>query len=293
MVDLDFDHGMIADAAKAPFAAFRVSPNFVCAAGIARAADLSLAVAIVTKSFVENIEGVRVCLEGIIGDEDWAVGRKRGGGQLVEARARIEERSVAFAPPKGPDGGAEWILGIEKLLTDASIPEKQPIEAIPRYSVKSEHITFRLTSYGTVNDWGDKKTITALFYQPFPFSEPPFDWDLHSEIRDRFVKPPPQSKTVTFGDGLPASKDEVKVILPGIEDLAEIPESIPRLLGALKEANLSREEIVAIATAPAPEKFLTPDFGDRRALGQRLAVILERLPGEVLEVVKGFIEGRL
>jgi hypothetical protein len=135
IVHLDFDHGMIADVEEAPFAAFRVSPNFVCAAGLARAAELSLAVAVVAKTFVENIEAVRAYVEVIIGDEDWHTGRKRSGEELVEGRTRIEERFVPFAPPKctggDRDGGAQWILGIERFLTDAGDPEKQPIEAIP------------------------------------------------------------------------------------------------------------------------------------------------------------------
>jgi hypothetical protein len=135
LVHLDFDHGMITAADPAPFAAFRLSPNLMCAAGLSLSRDLLLSTAIIAQAFAEHLESIRAYLEVMIGDEDVTAGKRPTGLGIVETRAQIEAKFLAFAPPKiitgEPAVGAEWLVGIERFLTDSSDPATLPVEAIP------------------------------------------------------------------------------------------------------------------------------------------------------------------
>jgi hypothetical protein len=135
LVHLDFDHGMITAVDPSPFAAFRLSPNFVHAAGTALSRDLFLSMAIVAQAFTENIESIRGYLEAMIGDEDFTAGRQRSVADMVHTRTLLEAKFLAFAPPKlsatDPTVGTDWLLRIERFLDDSSNAAIQPIEAIP------------------------------------------------------------------------------------------------------------------------------------------------------------------
>jgi hypothetical protein len=135
VVHLDFDHGMITDVDEGVFASFRMSPNVMHAIGESGNGECVMAVAVVAKMFVENVEGMRAFLEALIGDEGFDRGQQETITELVAVRGALEERFLRFAPPSRPAGDMnvceDWIDDIERLLEIGGTADLQPIEAIP------------------------------------------------------------------------------------------------------------------------------------------------------------------
>jgi hypothetical protein len=126
-----FDHGEITVIGRTPFAAFRMSPNVEGALGPRD----SMAIAIVAKTLVSNMECMRRYLEVMVLDEDaWAGRERESAADLLAVRAPLEERFARFAPPivaSEPEIAEEWLAGLEECLAHAADPGRQPPEAVP------------------------------------------------------------------------------------------------------------------------------------------------------------------
>jgi hypothetical protein len=130
-----FDDERLTSIERSNAASFRMSPNVLTALGMALAGNCNLTIAVIAKTLVINLEGIRSYLEEMILDEDVEAKRNtKTPEELCSHREAFEKRVIDLAPPvlpSGPDVGEEWITQIERILAQAADPEVQPPEAIP------------------------------------------------------------------------------------------------------------------------------------------------------------------
>lgn len=121
------------DARKTPeSSSFRLSPNVLSSIGPTGPGELTVALAACANALAENLECVRSFLEVVIGDRDV---ENHSIEAIKEKRQEMESVLMNIAPPRGHNvdlsDAENWISGIEELIHKATVPEIQPLEAVP------------------------------------------------------------------------------------------------------------------------------------------------------------------
>jgi hypothetical protein len=142
-------------------------------------------------------------------------------------------------------------------------------------STSAQHITFRFRSDGSVNDWGYKATIRAIFTAKLPFSSPPFSWDVNHELKKLFGKQLPKCPEFKLiADGPGGVKRMINEFLPGIREENQVPETFLHLANLVK-GKLTQEQLRDFITAP--EGCVPCDEEGRHEQEVRVRPILARL----------------